>query len=92
LINGHKPAFERFSILLLINATSGHLCRFHFRWWIEFYFSDVGLSTRKQNTSQVIVQILSSQCLTFHYGDYKYNKNNHRAQSHQLNSKKSSLI
>ena len=35
-------------------------------WCIEFYFPDVGLSTKKQNTGEEILQILSSLCLTFY--------------------------
>jgi len=50
-------------------------------------FPDVGLSTRKQNTGEVVLQILSSLCLTSHYEA----TNTDRKQSqgfHQVNSKK----
>ena len=45
------------SLLPSINATSGHLCCFDVIWFIEFHFSDAGLSTRKQNTGEIIIQI-----------------------------------
>jgi hypothetical protein len=35
--------------------------------WYKMLFPDTGLSTRKQNTGEVVLQILSSLCLTSHY-------------------------
>jgi len=45
---GPYPAFEWYSLLLLINATFWHLCRSDVIWCIELYFPNAGISTRKQ--------------------------------------------
>jgi hypothetical protein len=36
-------------------------------WCIQFYFTDAGISTRKLNTGEDILQILPSVCPRSHY-------------------------
>ena len=55
----------------------------------EFYFPNEELSARKQNMSEVILQILSSLCLTSHYKVIKIDKKQPKGSSHHINSKKS---
>ena len=45
---------------------SEHPCRFDV-FWCNIISLDAELSTRKQNTGEVILQILSSLCLTSHH-------------------------
>ena len=52
-----QPAVEQNSLFLPINATSGHLCHFGIAWYIKCNIPHVGLSTRKQNTGEVILQM-----------------------------------
>jgi len=71
----------------LLSTTSGYLCCFNVIWCIELYFSDVGLSTRKENIGEVILQIPLSLCPTPHYNVTNTGKIQPQG-VHQVNSKK----
>jgi hypothetical protein len=58
--NGSQLTNEWQSPHLLTNCASWHL----YRKVYESSFASAGLSTRKQNTDEVILQIPSSLCLT----------------------------
>jgi hypothetical protein len=58
-----RPAVECCCLLLWTNTKSGHLGSFDIICCGEFYVTDTGLSTRKQNTGEIILQILSSWTL-----------------------------
>ena len=48
------------TLRLPINSPSGHLIRFDGIWGVEYYYPDVGLSTRQQHTGKVVLQIALS--------------------------------
>jgi hypothetical protein len=57
LLNAHE--YNKLISVTFINVTCVHRCRFDIIWCIKFYFPDSRLSTRKQNTRGVILQIPS---------------------------------
>ena len=61
------PALDMHCFLLPKNDEYGNLYHLDVIWYLEFYFQDVELSTRKQNIGIIIIQILSSLCPTSHY-------------------------
>ena len=36
-------------------------------WCVEYYYPDLGLSTRQQHTGEVILRIVTSLCPALHY-------------------------
>jgi hypothetical protein len=58
---------NRITVLLLyLNATSEHFCGLHIILCIELHFHDPWLSTRKQHTGELVLQIPSSLWMASH--------------------------